>query len=288
MQSGGKSVVHFGGTWMDGKTPIMTANTHGAWLGSMVFDGGRIYGRMGPDLDLHCARAVVSARRIGLAPQLDGPTIERLAWQGADHFDDDAELYVRPMFWAEDGPLAPAPETTRFALYIEEAKLPAATGFTACVAQRRRPTPETMPTEAKASGLYAQVGLIHLEARARGFDAGVVLDMNGNVAEFMAANLFMARDGIVSTPVANRCFLNGITRQRTIALLRAVGREVQERTITVDDLHAADEIFSTGNYAKIRFCRKFEDRDLPAGPVGAQAWSLYQDYAAASRRPRGG
>ena len=288
MQSGGRSVVHFGGAWMDGKTPIMTANTHGAWLGSMVFDGGRIYRRMGPDLDLHCARAVVSARRIGLAPQLDGPAIERLAWQGADQFGDDAELYVRPMFWAEDGPLAPAPETTRFALYIEEAKLPAATGFTACIARRRRPTAETMPTEAKASGLYAQVGLIHIEARERGFDAGVVLDMAGNVAEFMASNLFMAKDGIVSTPVANRCFLNGITRQRTIALLRAAGREVQERTITVEDLHAADEIFSTGNYAKIRFCRKLEDRALPVGPVGTQAWALYQDYAARSHRPRGG
>ena len=92
MQSGGKSVVHFGGTWMDGKTPIMTANTHGAWLGSMVFDGGRIYGRMGPDLDLHCARAVVSARRIGLAPPLAGPTIERLAAPGADPVADGAAL----------------------------------------------------------------------------------------------------------------------------------------------------------------------------------------------------
>jgi branched-chain amino acid aminotransferase len=191
------------------------------------------------------------------------------------------------MFWAEDGPLAPAPETTRFALYLEEAKLPAATGFTACIARRRRPTPESMPTEAKASGLYAQVGLIHLEARERGFDAGVVLDANGNVAEFMAANLFLAKDGVVSTPVPNRSFLNGITRQRTVALLRAAGREVQERTLTVDDLHEADEIFSTGNYAKIRFCRKLEDRELPVGPVGTQAWNLYQDYAAASRRPRG-
>jgi branched-chain amino acid aminotransferase len=288
MQSGGRSVVHFDGAWMDGKTPIMTANTHGAWLGSMVFDGARIFARMAPDLDLHCARAVVSARRIGLAPQIDGPAIERLAWQGADRFADDAELYVRPMFWAEDGPLAPAPETTRFALYLEEAKLPAATGFTACIAARRRPTPETMPTEAKASGLYAQVGLIHLEARARGFDAGVVLDMAGNVAEFMAANLFMVRDGTVATPAPNRCFLNGITRQRTIALLRADGHEVQERTITVDELREADEIFSTGNYAKIRFCRKLEDRELPAGPVGARAWALYQDYAAGSRRPSGG
>ncbi|MBM3522802.1 MAG: branched chain amino acid aminotransferase, partial [Alphaproteobacteria bacterium] len=80
MQQSGRSVTYFEGAWIDGKTPIMTANTHGAWLGSMVFDGGRIYRRLGPDLDRHCARSVVSARTIGLAPQLDGPTIERLAW----------------------------------------------------------------------------------------------------------------------------------------------------------------------------------------------------------------
>ena len=107
MQSGGRSVTYFNGSWMDGRTPIMTANTPGAGLGSMVFDGGRIYRRLGPDIDLHCARAVESARTIGLAPTIDGPAIERLAWQGADQFGDDAELYVRPMFWAEDGPLGP-------------------------------------------------------------------------------------------------------------------------------------------------------------------------------------
>jgi branched-chain amino acid aminotransferase len=286
MQSGGRSVTYFNGAWMDGRTPIMTANTHGAWLGSMVFDGGRIYRRLGPDLDLHCARAIESARTIGLAPAIDGPAIERLAWQGADQFADDAELYVRPMFWAEDGPLGPDPATTRFALYLEEAKLPAGTGFTACLARRRRPSPETMPTDAKASGLYAQVGLIHLEAKRRGFDGAVVLDPNGNVAEFMAANLFMAKDGVVSTPVHNRCFLNGLTRQRTIALLRADGIEVRERTISFEELMEADELFSTGNYAKIRYCTRLEDRPLPHGPMAQRAWSLYQDFAARSFRPR--
>lgn len=288
MQQSGRSITYFNGAWMDGKTPIMTANTHGAWLGSMIFDGGRIYRRLGPDLDRHCARAIASARTIGLAPQIDGPFIERLAWQGADQFPDDAELYVRPMFWAEDGPLGPDPATTRFTLYLEEAKLTAGQGFTACLAKRRRPSPETMPTEAKASGLYAQVGLIYLEAKQRGFDASVVLDLNGNVAEFTAANLFIVKDGVVSTPVPNRTFLNGLTRQRVIQLLRSAGREVQERTITFDEVLAADEIFSSGNYAKIKPCVKIEDRALAHGPVTAQVWALYQGFAAKSHRPRGG
>ncbi len=286
MSAEGRTTTYLDGAWHDGNTPLMGATTHGAWLGSTVFDGGRVFRRLGPDLVRHAARVVVSARLIGLAPQFDGPAIERLMWQGADRFPDDAELYVRPMFWAEDGPLGPDPASTRFALVIEEAKLNAGQGFTACLARRRRPSPETMPTEAKASGLYAQVGMIALEAKQRGFDASAVLDLNGNVAEFTAANLFIVTAGIVSTPVPNRTFLNGITRQRVIQLLRGAGREVLERTITFDEVQSADEVFATGNYAKIRPCLKIEDRELPHGPVTQQAWALYQDFARKSFRKR--
>jgi branched-chain amino acid aminotransferase len=76
----------------------------------------------------------------------------------------------------------------------------------------------------------------------------------------------MVKDGVISTPVANRTFLNGITRQRVIRLLRDAGREVQERTITFDEVLAADELFSSGNYAKIKPCLKIEERTLPLRP----------------------
>src|SRR5262245_27909276 len=98
----------------------MGAMTHGAWLASVVFDGARAFQRMAPDLDRHAARCIASAKSIGLAPTVDAGTIERLTWEGIDRFPDDAELYLRPMFWAEDGFLDPKPETTRFALRSEE------------------------------------------------------------------------------------------------------------------------------------------------------------------------
>jgi branched-chain amino acid aminotransferase len=282
----GKIATYLDGAWSEGDTPLMRAGTHGAWLGSTVFDGGRIYRRLAPDLDRHCARVVQSARAIGLAPQLDGAAIERLAWQGADRYPDDAELYIRPMFWAEDGPLGPDPATTRFALVIEEAPLGIGKGFSANLARRRRPSPETMPTDAKASGLYAQVGLIALEATAAGFDASVVLDLNGNVAEFTAANLFIVKDGVAATPVINRTFLNGITRQRVMRLLRDAGRTVEERTITFDEVKAADEIFATGNYSKIRYCAQIEERSVPLGPVTRLAIERYEAFAAKTYRAR--
>ncbi len=281
-----RTIAWVDGAWGEGNVPLMGATTHAAWLSSVVFDGARAFGRMAPDLDRHCARCIASAIAIGLAPTIDATAIERLAWEGIDRFPDDAELYIRPMFWAEDGFLDPKPETTRFALVIEEAPLHAGTNFTACLAGLRRPSPETMPTEAKCAGLYVQVGRLAREAKARGFEASVVLDLNGNVAEFTAANLFIVRDGVVATPVANRTFLNGITRQRVIALLRGTGRTVEERTLAFDEVKAADEVFATGNYSKVRACVRIEDRDLQPGPVAADAWRLYQEFARQSFRPR--
>src|SRR5206468_2436521 len=76
-------------------------------------------------------------------------------------------------------------------------------------------------------------------------------DPLGNVAEFSSANLWIAKDGAAHTPVPNGTFLNGITRQRVIRLLRAAGVEVHERSMTFQDVLDADEVFSTGNYGKV-------------------------------------
>ena len=92
------------------------------------------------------------------------------------------------------------------------------------------------------------------------------LDMLGNVAEFGNSNVFMARDGVVSTPVPNGTFLNGITRQRVIGLLRGDGVTVVEKTLRYADFLAADEIFSTGNFAKVAPIIRIDDRELTPGP----------------------
>jgi branched-chain amino acid aminotransferase len=137
------------------------------------------------------------------------------------------------------------------------------------------------PTEAKASCLYPNVARASREAGARGFDAAVVLDPNGNVAEFGYMNLFFVGDGVVQTPAANGTFLNGITRQRVITLLRDAGVEVVERAVDFADLLSASEVFATGNYGKVLPCTRLEDRTLPIGPVYRQARELYFAFASA-------
>ena len=102
--------------------------------------------------------------------------------------------------------------------------------------------------------------------------------------ETASTNVFLVRDGVVMTPAANGTFLNGITRQRVIALLRDDGYEVAEATLGVADFAAADEVFLTGNANKVVPVTRFEDRELGVGPVATRAKALYWDYAHQCRR----
>ena len=107
----------------------------------------------------------------------------------------------------------------------------------------------------------------------------MVLDGFGNVAELATANIWIAKDGAAHTPVANGTFLSGITRGRIAQLLRDAGIEVYERTITWQDVLDADEVFSSGNYAKILPITRVENRHFQPGPVYKKARELYWSYA---------
>src|SRR3979409_632813 len=103
--------------------------------------------------------------------------------------------------------------------------------------------------------------------------------MRGNVAELATSNIFMAKDGLVLTPVPNGTFLAGITRQRVIGLLRGAGVPVLEKTLSYGDFEAADEIFSTGNYSKVVPVTRISDRQLAFGPFYTKARELYWAFA---------
>jgi branched-chain amino acid aminotransferase len=269
------------GRWYTGSPNLLGPHTHAVWLASVVFDGARTFRGVAPDLDRHCARLIDSARILGLEPMLTAPEIQTLAREGIERFPPDAELYICPMFYAADGFVVPDPASTRFVLSVYESPLPKPVGFTACLSSFRRPARDMAPTEAKASCLYPNVARVGREAKDKGFDTAVVRDPNNNVAEFAFTNLFLAKDGIVHTPAANGTFLNGITRQRIIGLLRGDGVEVIERAIDFREVLAADEIFASGNYAKVQPCIRIEHRALKPGPIYDRARRLYFDWAIA-------
>lgn len=271
------------GDWHEGNVALAGARTHSLWLGSSVFDGARWFEGVAPDLDRHFQRLNNSAVALGLKPLMSIAEIEALTWEGLKKFDGETAVYIRPMYWAESGDqtaVAPAPETTRFCLTLFEAPLPpASSGVSIGVSRFRKPSPETMPTDAKAGCLYPGNARCMSDARSRGFDNALVLDMLGNVAETASSNIWMAKDGKVYTPVLNGTFLAGITRARIMQLLRDDGVEVIEKTLTVDDFMASDEIFLTGNYSKVTPITRIESRELQPGPVAAKSRTLYWDWA---------
>jgi branched-chain amino acid aminotransferase len=272
------------GDWYEGNVPLAGSNTHSLWLGSSVFDGARWFEGVAPDLDLHYQRLTNSARAMGLNPMKSVQEIADLTWEGLNRFDGKTAIYIRPMYWAESGDhsaIAPDPDTTRFALVMYEAPLaaPGGAGISLGVSRFRKPTPEIMPTDAKAGCLYPANARCIADARSRGFDNALVLDLLGNVAETGSSNIFMVKDGVAYTPVLNGTFLAGITRARVMKLLRANGMEVVEKSLSVADFLEADEVFTTGNYSKVTAVSRLEERQYQPGPVAAKARELYWDWA---------
>jgi branched-chain amino acid aminotransferase len=267
------------GQWVAGNPLMMGAWDHATWMGGGVFDGARAFEGTTPDLDLHCRRAVRSATSLGLKCPLEAGAIEEIVREGIARFPKGTPLYIRPFMWSTDGFMAPDPDSTRIVISVVESPLPEPRGASLCLSRFRRPTPETAPTDAKAVALYAQAGRAAGDARRRGFDDAVMLDQLGNVAELTASNIWIGKDGAAHTPIPNGTFLNGITRQRLVKLLRQAGVAVHERTITYQEVLEADEIFSSGNYGKVMPFTRIEDRALQPGPLYGRARELYWAFA---------
>lgn len=280
-----KTVTFFEDDWHEGNIPIMGPRTHAAWLCTSVFDGARAFEGTTPDLDLHCARVNESAKAMGLMPLVAAATWSALMHEGVQRFERNAELYIRPMYWAEEGApggVRPDPQSTRWCLTVYVAPIPKVAGTAITLSPYRRPTRETALVEAKAGCLYPNNARALIEARERGFDNCLLCDVLGNIAELGTANIFMAKDGVVFTPAANGSFLAGITRARVTALLRDAGVTVVEAALRYADFQAADEIFSTGNYTKVLPITRIDQRDLQPGPFYRRARELYWEFAHAT------
>jgi len=273
----------FEGRWHEGDLHVMRAADHGMWQGSSVFDGARWFDGVCPDLAAHCARVNRSAEALMITPTLTAAEIEQIARDGLRGYDSTTAVYVRPMYWALHGSdlgVAPRPGATGFALSLEAVPMPPAGASTTLTRTRfRRPVLEDNVCNAKAGCLYPNNARMLVEAQSRGFGNALAADAMGNVAESATANVFIVRDGVVMTPIANGTFLAGITRSRHIENLRADGIEVREVVMSFDDVTAADEVFLSGNFSKVMPVTAFEDRQYHVGPVTRRVRQLYWDWA---------
>ncbi len=284
----GKNIrTYFEGQWHEGDAPIMRAADHGSWLGSSVFDGARYFDGMAPDLLAHCARVNRSAEALMLTPTVTPEQMVDLVREGLQSYGPDQAVYIRPMYWGIHGDvtaIVPQKDSTGFAICLEEIPMaPETASVTLTTTRFRRPVLESAVVNAKAGCLYPNNARMLTEARSKGFSNALVADAMGNVAETATANIFMAKDGEVFTPMPNGTFLAGITRARHIKNLRADGFTVHESVLSFDDFHAADEVFMSGNMNKVTPVTALDDTQYQVGPIARRARALYWDWAASER-----
>ena len=291
MATGTNIKTYYDGAWHDGDRMVINAADHGAWLGTTVFDGARLFDGLSPDLEKHCARINRSAEALMITPTVSTEDMVAMVREGLASYARNQPVYIRPMYWALAGDelgIVPRAGATGFAISLEEIPMAPPEAATTLTRTRfRRPVLEDNVVNAKAGCLYPNNARMMVEARAKGFGNALVADAIGNVAETASANVFMVKDGEVFTPVPNGTFLAGITRERHMINMRADGMQVHEAVLSFNDFHDADEVFLSGNMMKVTPVAAFDDTVYEVGananPVTRRVREMYWDWAASER-----
>ena len=263
--------------WMDGKlVEWRSANvhilTHALHYASSVFEGERCYnGRIFKSVE-HSERLRSSGALLDMPLPYSVAEIEaaKTATLKANNLTDG---YVRALAWrgaGEDMGVASKKNPIRMAVavwswgnYYGDAKMK---GAKLDIAKWKRPSPETIPHAAKAAGLYMICTMSKHAAEAKGCSDAMMFDYRGYVAEATGANIFFVRDGEVHTPLPD-AFLNGITRQTVIAMLKAKGVTVHERHIMPAELEGFQQCWLTGTAAEVTPVGQIGDYNFEVGQM---------------------
>jgi branched-chain amino acid aminotransferase len=183
--------------------------------------------------------------------------------------------YIRPLVFRGAGPMGLFPldcpveviiAVWEWGAYLgEEGKQ---RGVRARVSSFRRVGSDVLIPAAKATGQYLNSVLAKIEADKAGYEEGILLDSRGMLCEGTGENLFVIRDGVISTPGFANDILGGINRASAIQIARDLGYEVVERDIARGELYIADEVFMTGTAAELTPIREIDDRPVGTGEPG--------------------
>jgi len=154
-------------------------------------------------------------------------------------------------------------------------------GLKLVTASVRRNPPQCLDSKIHHNNLLNNI-LAKIEADAAGADDAVMLDVEGYVAETNATNLFLARQGVLATPTADHC-LPGITRGVVIEIARDEGIPHAVRRVSLSELHAADEVFTTGTMGEIAWVREIDGRTIGSGQRGALTSRIGELFAKRTR-----
>ena len=267
--------------WSDVKVHVLS---HGLHYASCVFEGERVYDGSIFKLEEHTTRFFYSAKRMGFEipyteEQINLASNKIIATQNVENG------YVRPVAWRGSEMMAISAQQTKIHVAIAtwewgsyfDPKLKVE-GIKLNISNWRRPAPNTIPWDTKASGLYMICTLSKHEAEKQGYTDSLMLDHEGNVAEATGANIFFKdKNGELHTPIPDS-FLDGITRRTVMKIAEDEGIEIKVKNITRDEIYISDEAFFTGTAAEVTPIRELDERSIGNGSRGPITEKLQKKF----------
>ena len=274
-----------GKIWMDGKLiDWRDANvhilTHALHYASSVFEGERCYEGKVFKSRQHSERLLKSGELMDMAIPYTVDEIEA-AKRAVLDANGLTNAYVRVVAFrgagedmgvsARRNPIRMAVTAWEWGSYYGDAKMK---GAKLDVAKWKRPSPETIPTAAKAAGLYMICTMSKHAAEAKGCSDAMFFDYRGYVAEATGANIFFVKDGEVHTPLPD-AILNGLTRQTVIQMLRDRQIKVHERHILPSEMASFEQCFLTGSAAEVTPVGQIGDWKFEVGALTRETAEAY-------------
>ncbi|BDI31370.1 branched chain amino acid aminotransferase [Capsulimonas corticalis] len=267
---------------------------HGMLYGDGLFEGIRVYNNRVFKLDEHVARLYYSAKALNIELKVDQATLRKSIVEtvkanghrngyirvtvtrgvglGLDpkHMKSGANVYI---------------SCEQLALYPQEMY---ENGLIVVTVSTRLPSPDVIDPRVKCTGKYINNIMAKAEANRYGAGEGLMLTREGYVGEATGDNIFLIKNGAITTPPASIGILQGITRDTVIELAKAVGLAVSEPIITQYDVYNADEVFLTGTAAEVIPAVEFDGRkigDGKPGPITRQLIAAYREHTQTTGTP---
>jgi branched-chain amino acid aminotransferase len=271
--------------WEDAKVHVLT---HGLHYGTGVFEGVRCYDtEIGPAVFRHAEHVdrLFKSAELYYMPlpftraQLREATLDLIGRNGL------RACYIRPLAFRGYGTMGlfplESPVDVTIAAWPWGAYLGDAgkrEGIRAKVSSWRRISPDSLIPAAKATGQYLNSVLAKIESHKAGYQEAILLDDHGHVCEGSGENVFVVRDGVITTPSLSASILDGISRKTAITLARDLGFELVERNLTRAELYLADEVYLTGTAAELVPVREIDDHAVGTGEPGEVTRAVQQAF----------
>ncbi len=279
----GKPTFYINGKFVDEREAQISVMDHGFLYGDGIFDAFRTYDGKIFQLDAHMDRLFDSARIIDLNIPLSKEEFKCIVMDTVRR-SGYKDCYIRPQVTRGVGSLGHDPGTCKESsviVYVTPTPvLKKERSLRTIISSYRRSPAFILPPESKITHYMNNI-LAKMEARKRGADDAILLDIRGFVSEGCAWNIFLVKNKTVATPSISSSILRGITRDVIIHLLKEMNISVEERDVTVSELFTADEIFGTGTGSGISPVIEINGRevgDSRPGPITDETDIKFKEF----------